>query len=59
MTYSSENTPRTSEQRNKSPRSHDWTGPTRINKYVHCAACGKIFEVLKAKGSCPGMKPNG
>jgi hypothetical protein len=37
-----------------SKRMHDWTGPTRYNVYVHCAACGKIFEILKAKGMCPG-----
>lgn len=36
-------------------RLHDWTGPNRHNVYVHCAACGKIFEILKAKGLCFGL----
>jgi hypothetical protein len=41
------------------PRSHDWTGPNRTNVYVHCAACGKIFEVLKSKGLCYGSTVGG
>lgn len=32
--------------------SHDWTGPDRVNRHVHCARCGKIFEILKDKGEC-------
>ena len=36
---------------------HDWTGPNAVNRHVHCAACGKIFEILKAKGNCPGYSP--
>jgi hypothetical protein len=31
---------------------HDWIGPTRTHRYVHCARCGKNFEILKAKGEC-------
>jgi hypothetical protein len=34
--------------------SHDWTGPDHVNRHVHCSRCGKIFEVLKAKGVCNG-----
>lgn len=44
------------EIRGKPFRLHDWTGPTRYNVYVHCAVCGKIFQIAKAKGSCPGVK---
>lgn len=33
---------------------HDWTGPTQTNRHVHCARCGKIFEVLKPNGQCTG-----
>lgn len=36
------------------PRSHDWTGPCRGHVHVHCANCGKIFEINKAKGYCRG-----
>lgn len=34
------------------PRMHDWTGPNRVVKHVHCANCGKLFEINKAKGVC-------
>lgn len=33
---------------------HDWTGPTKVIRHVHCLKCGKLFEVLKAKGRCEG-----
>ena len=35
--------------------SHDWRGPQGFNRHVHCARCGKIFEVLKSKGICYGQ----
>ena len=35
--------------------SHDWHGPKGFNRHVHCARCGKIFEVLKSKGICYGQ----
>lgn len=40
----------------KCQTSHDWTGPNRVNRHVHCGNCGKIFEIGKAKGSCKGPK---
>lgn len=33
-------------------KSHNWTGPTQVIKHVHCANCGKIFEINKSKGEC-------
>lgn len=35
---------------------HDWTGPKLWNRHVHCARCGKIFEINKAKGVCTGAE---
>lgn len=35
-------------------KSHDWTGISRWNRHVHCANCGKLFQIGKAKGECPG-----
>lgn len=37
-------------------RAHNWTGPNGVNRHVHCFNCGKIFEINKAKGSCPGTR---
>jgi hypothetical protein len=31
---------------------HDWTGMSRWNCYVHCARCGQLFIIGKAKGVC-------
>lgn len=36
-------------------REHQWTGPTRVIRYVHCQACG-IIKRLDGKNSkeCKG-----
>lgn len=31
---------------------HDWTGVSRWNRHVHCARCGQLFIIGKAKGVC-------
>lgn len=37
-------------------RSHDWIGPNGVIRHVHCANCGKIFEINKPKGLCPSRE---
>ena len=35
--------------------SHDFVGPDRVNMYVHCKNCGRIFSPGKNNsGPCPG-----
>lgn len=38
-------------------RMHDFVGPDKVNKYVHCKYCGLIFKPLQGRGPCPGKVP--